>query len=156
MKKCTYCGRENPDESTQCGLCHTDLVAPAHPEQSREPVTSAAEQHFWDRMTFREFGVLLVRLQALWVLFPAVVELTYLPGYLSTFFPAHRFDVLPPEMKHTFYLALLRIALRVTVGIGVFIYADRLLSWLARGVMLKTSPNKTLQPTATNPSASTE
>ena len=28
-------------------------------------------------MTFREFAILIVRLQALWVIFPLVVELTY-------------------------------------------------------------------------------
>ena len=86
-------------------------------------------------MTFREFAILIVRLQALWVIFPLVVELTYLPGYFSTFFPSRRFDVLPPDMKQTFYLALLRIALRAAVGMGAFLYADRLLSWLAKGLV---------------------
>jgi hypothetical protein len=92
-------------------------------------------------MTFREFAILIVRLQALWVLFPLVVELTYLPGYLSTFFPTRRFDVLPPDMKQTFYLALFRMALRAGVGMAAFLYAENLVSWLARG-LAKGTPEK--------------
>jgi hypothetical protein len=44
-------------------------------------------------------------------------------------------------MKQTFYLALLRIALRAAVGIGAFLYADRLVSWLAKG-LVKGTPEK--------------
>ena len=78
-------------------------------------------------------------MQALWLLFYVAVELTYLPGYLSTFFPARRFDVLPPELKQTFYLALLRIIFRVAVAVAAFQYADRLLSWLVSGWVTKQS-----------------
>ncbi len=144
MKKCIYCGHENQDDAARCLECGTAFIVPgaSHVQVSPE------EQCFWDRMTFREFALLFVRLQALWVIFPAVVELTYLPGYLSTFFPARRFDVLPSDMKQTFYLALLRIALRVAVGIGVFAYADRLLSWLAKGLLVSRRAEPTAAPNA--------
>jgi len=140
MKKCPYCGLENSDEAQQCTTCHTELVPPA--ESSTAEVMSAEEQRFWAHLTLRDFAILIVRLQALWVLFPVIAELTYLPGYLSVIFPARRFDLLPPDMKQTFYLALLRIVLRAGVGIGAFVYADRLLSWLARGLIgLRAEPN---------------
>jgi hypothetical protein len=32
MKKCNYCGLENPDEATQCAICHTSLVTPTPSE----------------------------------------------------------------------------------------------------------------------------
>src|SRR5690348_14043108 len=123
MKRCTYCGKECPDNLEVCPI-DGNLLRVVGEAQISRPLSdgiqkshaiSPAEQRFWERVTFREFAILIVRLQALWVLFPVVVELTYLPGYLSTIFPARRFDVLPPDMKHTFYLALLRIALRVAV-----------------------------------------
>jgi hypothetical protein len=156
MKKCTYCGLENPDEAVMCSTCHTEFVAllkhsPSEP--SGEHVISPAEQQFWERMSFKEFAVLMVKLQALWVLYPALVEMTYLPGYLSTFFPASRFDVLPPELKHTFYLALLRIALRVVVAVAAFCYAEQLLSLLVRGQVAKQPLNNSLQATAAAPAS---
>jgi len=156
MKKCTYCGLENPDEAVMCSTCHTEFVTTLQPSPSEpngEHVISPAEQRFWERMTFREFAILMVRLQALWILFPVIIELTYLPGYLSTFFPASRFDVLPPELKHTFYLALLRIGLRVVVAVAAFCYAERLLSWLVRESVAKQPPNKSLQATAAGPAS---
>src|SRR5437762_3033025 len=115
MKHCTYCGKEYPEDLEVCPV-DGNALRPTGEAQTSRPLSegaqqthtiSPAEQRFWERMTFREFAILIVRLQALWLLFPVVVELTYLPGYLSTFFPASRFDVLPPELKHTFYLALL-------------------------------------------------
>jgi len=139
-----------------CGTCRTEFTAmPAHSalEPSGERLILPEEQRLWERMTFREFAILIVRLQALWILFPVIIELTYLPGYLSTFFPASRFDVLPPELKHTFYLALLRIALRVVVAVAAFCYAEQLLDWLVRRPIAKQPPNKSLQATAAAPAS---
>ena len=142
MKKCANCGFESPDEALSCPSCSTDTFISTSPEALGH-IISPEEQQFWERMTFREFAILIVRLQALWVLFPVVVELTYLPGYLSTFFPSRRFDVLPPDMKQTFYLGLFRIALRIAVGMGAFLYAERLLSWLAKGRLNNESHDST-------------
>jgi hypothetical protein len=142
MKLCKSCGKEYSDNLEMCPEDGHPLSAIAEmptagssSEQAQESVViSSAEQRFWDRMTFREFAILIVRLQALWILFPVLVELTYLPGYLSTIYPEQRFVLLPPDMKRSFYLALLRIALRSAVGVAAFIYAERLLSWLAKGL----------------------
>jgi hypothetical protein len=86
MKKCTYCGLENPDEAVMCSTCHTEFVAPSQPSPplpSDEHVISPEEQRFWERMTFRQFAILIVRLQAVWLLFYAVIDATYLPGYFT-------------------------------------------------------------------------
>ena len=130
MRKCSYCGLENSDEAQECVTCHTALIPAAISPKVAE--TSAAERLFWDRLTLKDFAILIVKVQALWVLFPVLVDLTYLPGYLSAFFPARRFDFIPQEMKQTFYLAILRIVLRAMVGIGVFVNAEILLNWVAR------------------------
>jgi hypothetical protein len=131
MKKCPYCGRENADDVPKCPECGTTFDFPRASDSHPVP----AEQGFWDRLTLKELALLLVKLQALWVLFPAITELTYLAGYSNTFFPSRRFDFLPFELKQTFHLALLRIALRVAAGIGVFVYAEQLLNWLAKGLI---------------------
>ena len=152
MKHCAYCGKEYPDNLEVCPIDGEALrdtgktPAPTHltDADAQSIVISKAEQHFWERMTFREFAIVIVRLQALWILFPAIVELTYLPGYLSAIFPAERFNLLPPDMRHSFELALLRIALRVIVTVLVFQNADRLLSWLAKDLVSKQSPTKTV------------
>ena len=151
MKHCTYCGKEYPDNLEVCPIDGESLrgtgetPTPTHlaDADAQSNVISTAEQHFWERMTFRDFGIVIVRLQALWILFPAIVELTYLPGYLSAIYPAERYNLLPPDMRHSFDLALLRIALRVIVAVLAFQNADRLLSWLAKGLVSKQSPTKT-------------
>jgi len=151
MKHCTYCGKEYEDNLDVCPIDGHSLRGTGEPQtpklstdgDSQPYVISTAEQHFWDRMTFRDFAIVIVRLQALWILFPAIVELTYLPGYLSAIYPAERFNLLPPDMRRSFYLALLRIALRVIVAVLAFQNADRLLSWLSKGLVSKQSQAQT-------------
>jgi hypothetical protein len=133
MRKCPYCGLENSDDAVHCITCHTELVPAANTPTSK--VMPPEEQRFWARLTLRDAVILVIKLQALWVLFPVLIELTYLRGYFSEIFPARRFDLLPPDMRESFNFALLRIGLRLVVGLGVFVYADRLLSWLARGLI---------------------
>src|SRR6266542_2183773 len=90
MKRCTYCGKEYADEAEVCStdgmpLERVGAQTPEHPSpdvQSRDAI-SPEEQRFWERMTFRQFAILMVRLQALWFLFYAVLDATYLPRYFS-------------------------------------------------------------------------
>ena len=80
MKHCTYCGKEYPDNLEVCPIDGEQLRGTGEtPTQlvdadAQSNVISTAEQHFWERMTFRDFGIVIVRLQALWILFPAIVE----------------------------------------------------------------------------------
>ena len=52
-------------------------------------------------MTFREFAVFLIRLQALWMIFTAIIDATYLLEYLAP--PAH-------FTRYTFYILVFCIS----------------------------------------------
>jgi hypothetical protein len=147
MKKCNYCGFENPNEAVQCVTCHTPLVVPsqtAQPEPSGEYVISPEEKCFWERMTFRQFAILMIRLQAVWLLFYAVIDATYLPRYFSL---SSR-SPLYTQISFTVFLAILRIILHVAVAVALIQHAERVLGWLVKDCIPKPPP-PALEPTAT-------
>ena len=151
MKKCSYCGFENPDEATQCVTCHTDLVTPASsamPQPETKPVTPLDEQRFWERMTFRQFAALFLRLQAVWLLWYAALDLIYIPGYVGWSYAGGIY--LSPGA----FRLILRIILHVAAAVAVIQYADRILSWLVRDWIRNQPPNTALAPTAAVPSVS--
>jgi hypothetical protein len=88
---------------------------------------SAAEQRFWERMTFRQFTILFLRLQAVWLLWNAVIDITYLPPYFVRPSPYLRF-----QLGLTFFLSLLRVVLNVAAALFVLQYSERIVSWFAR------------------------
>src|SRR5437870_5231560 len=101
MKHCPYCGKEYADDAAVCPIDGNPLervgAQPTEPpplDVSSHNAISPAERHFWERMTFRQFAILMVRLQAVWLLFYAVVDVTYLPRYFvrirtSSYFPLY-------------------------------------------------------------------
>ena len=89
-------------------------------------MTPLEEQRFWERMTFRQFAALFLRLQALWLLWYAAVDLTYLPGYVGRSY-AGGFILIPGGLR-----LILRIVMHVAAALAVIQYADRILSWLVR------------------------
>jgi ribosomal protein L40E len=112
MKKCADCGVEYPDEATQCVTCHTDLLAPSASNQAApktESMMSPEGQRFWERMTFRQFTILFLRLQAVWLLFYAAIDVTYLPPYFIRLNEASSYSARSPQLSLGFFLALLRI-----------------------------------------------
>jgi hypothetical protein len=146
MKKCPYCGVEYPDNVE---LCPADLhrlntigaTATPHPLFLQPDPT--AEHRFWEHMTFRQFGVLIVRLQAVWLIFYAVVDATYIPPYLvritSIFSMPHFY---PPSLSS--FLAVFRVILHIIAAILCIAYAEQILSWLVKDLVPK-------QPVATPP-----
>src|ERR1043165_9512190 len=83
MKTCDYCGRENSDDAAYCFGCGTGFIVSPKPLPSseRQHLISLEERRFWEQITFRQFAILLVRLQAVWILFSGLVYATYLPSY---------------------------------------------------------------------------
>ena len=67
MKNCANCGFESEDEVLSCPACTTDAFVSSSPEALGH-IISPQEQRFWERMTFRQFAIFLLRLQALWFL----------------------------------------------------------------------------------------
>ena len=131
MKKCVNCGFESSDEAISCPSCSTDTFISSSPEAFGH-IISSEEQRFWERMTFRQFAVFLIRLQALWFLFDAVLDSTYLTDYLIPY--AH----FTPHAC----MIVVRVGLYVAIAIICLRYADRIISWFVKDIIPK--PPKTL------------
>jgi hypothetical protein len=137
MKKCSYCGLENSDEATHCVTCQTDLNPP--PKSTAlpaRPVTPLDEQRFWERMTFRQFAALFLRLQALWLLWYAALDLIYIPEYVGHSYTGGIY------LTAGAYRWILRLILHVAAAIAVIQYAEKIISWLVRD-WIRNQPSET-------------
>lgn len=150
MKHCTYCGSPYPDELDVCPADHTplkrvgeDQAAPtvSNGVQSAETI-SPEEQRFWERMTFRQFAILIVRLQAVWLLFYAVVDVTYLPRYLNLSSSVSSYAALSRAGRLDLLLLILRFLLHVAVAVALIQHAEKVLSWLVKDDIPKQPPGK--------------
>ena len=126
MKKCANCGLESPDDAISCPSCSTDSFVSASPDALGH-IISPAEQRFWERMTFRQFAVFLIRLQAFWLFFYAVVEVSYLLEYVAPGF----------HLTPRGWFIVLRIALHITMIVICLRYADRIVSWFVKDIVAK-------------------
>lgn len=150
MKECPNCGLENDDAASLCATCHTALPAPsecAPIDAGAKHTVSPQELRFWERMTFRQFAVLLIRLQAVWLLFYVAVDLTYLPRYLSRWLEGSSYSAVSIELRRELALAVFRIVLHVGAALALIQYAERLLSWLVKDWVAKQPPNPSPEPT---------
>jgi hypothetical protein len=146
MKKCANCGFENSDDATSCHSCNTETFVSSSPDAIGGHIISPEEQSFWQRMTFRQFAVFLIRLQALWFIFMGIIYASYLPDYFS------------PYSHLTFFalLAFLRVVFHFAFALVCIKYADRIVSWFVKDSIPRQPPNTALEPTATAPSDSTD
>jgi len=96
------------------------------------PGVSAAEQAVWQRMTFREFFILMLRLQALLLLFRVVIELTYLLPMLTRILGAPSFAVGLQNMSSGLGWLVLRLLLQVAAAVALIQQAERVASWFVR------------------------
>ena len=78
-------------------------------------------------MTFRQFAVFLIRLQALWFISTAVIDVTYLLEYLV---PDVHFT------RYTFYI-MVRVVVHIALAIICISYADRIVSWFVKDIIPK-------------------
>ena len=127
MKKCANCGLDCSDETISCPACSTDTFVSATPQVFGHTI-SPAEARFWEQMTFRQFAVFLIRLQALWFIFEAINYVTYLLDYISPTVHFTRYA----------YLIMLRIALHIALAVICVQYADRIVSWFVKDIIPKT------------------
>jgi hypothetical protein len=125
MKKCVNCGFESADEVLSCPSCSTDTFTSTSPEALGH-IISPEEQRYWERMTFRQFAVFCIRLQALWLIFYAITYSTYLLEYLP-----------PYHFTRYAYLMVLRVAMHVVLAIICLRYADRIVSWFVKDIIPK-------------------
>ena len=140
MKKCVYCGLENADDAVMCTICHTEFVS--SPTASRavlrnEYLISPEEWRFWNRMTFRQFGVVIVRLAALWCFFEAALEATAFIQYMMLLYFMPRTITFTYPLASQFAAPIVRIGFCVVAGFVLFFRPERVLSWLVRGAVLR-------------------
>jgi len=143
MKKCIYCGLENADDAVMCTTCHTEFVSsssPPPPALSNEYLISPEEWRFWNRMTFRQFSVVIVRLTALWCFFEAALEATSLVRYmlvLPYLLTSPRYG---SPFQSDFYMLVIRAGIYVIAGFALIFNAEKLLSWLVKDAVQKQPP----------------
>lgn len=129
MKKCANCGFESSDEAISCPSCSTDAFISSSPEALGH-IISPEEQRFWERMTFRQFAIFLIRLQSFWLFFYAVVEASYLTDYLMPYV----------HFTPRAYMIVVRVALHLVVAVFCLRYADRIVSWFVKDIVPKKRP----------------
>lgn len=138
MRKCTYCGQENSEEVAHCQECGTAFSDPSPPPLSLPPLLNQQtlaqeEQRFWERMTFRQFAVLILRLQAVLLIFHAMLEATYLPSGIIRLHHSSSFAAgYSTEVKFELVFAVLRIVVHIAVAGVIIQHARRVLSWLVK------------------------
>jgi hypothetical protein len=96
---------------------------------------SQEEKRFWERMTFREFAILFIRLQAIWMFFYAIINMTYLPGYFTRIIHSSSSYGVPEEVKRNLFLMLLRIALHIVAGVLAVQKAEAIVSWFVKDMV---------------------
>jgi hypothetical protein len=144
MKKCTYCGLENPDEAAMCSTCHTEFVTASSPSPaptlSRGYVMSPEEQRFWKQLTFRLILIIIVKIVGLWLLFVAALQTINLEPLFSAL-PRVDYYPLPSQYISALIPAILRIALHVAAGLVLILYSEKLLGWLVKDLISKPPPD---------------
>ena len=147
MKTCGWCGNKYPDEAEVCSVDGKPLesigegtsVQSNSPSVEGEAEAVAREDSFWEQMNFRQFAALILRVQALWLLFYAVLEaINFLP-YFRAVAGDFQFSDMPSGLKFDMFLQVLRIVLYVAGAIAVIQNAERLLSWLVKDWIKKQS-----------------
>jgi hypothetical protein len=135
MKTCANCGIQNPDDAVSCQACSTTTFISSSPEAIGGHIISTTEQYFWQRMTFRQFAVVFVRMQAIWFLFNGIIYLTYLPTYFPSLQEIFSSTRIRPIMDTRAFMEVLRIAMHFAAAIVCIQFADRIVSWLVKDMV---------------------
>ena len=137
MKTCANCGIQNPDDAMRCQACSTTTFISSSREAIGGHIISAEEQRFWQRITFRQFGVFFIRMQSVWFIFYTVYNLTYLPSYFPHFNEIVSGDRRYPLFDTRAFMEVLRIAMNFAAAIACIQFADRIVSWLVKDMVPK-------------------
>ena len=151
MKKCINCGFENPDDITSCQSCSTKTFVCSSPEAIGGHIITPEEQHFWEHMTFRQFAILFIRLQALWFLPYAFDEATYLPTYFTRLHHTAFSVAADSDVRRSIFWIFFRIICHIAAMVVCMRYANRIASWLVRDSIPRQPPNDALEAMPTPP-----
>jgi hypothetical protein len=153
MKRCDFCDAENPDHAVLCVKCNTMLETPRpmwRPRARKAPDMSSAEKRFWERMTFRQFGILMIRIQAVWLLFYGFIYFVYFVWDLRRIFGSDYNPVTGTSTKIQLFFEFLRIILYIAAAVLLIQRAEQILNWLVRD-LIPNEPPDTAPTTAAPP-----
>jgi hypothetical protein len=149
MKTCLNCATENPDDALTCQSCGTTTFVTSSPEAIGGHLITPAEKRFWERMTFRQFALLIIRMQALWFLVYVAIDITYLPQYFTKLHSATYGITEYAQARQSVFLALLRILMNAAGAMICIQCAENILSWLVKDLIPKSKPDLTQEPKPT-------
>jgi hypothetical protein len=136
MKNCLQCGLDHPDDAARCRACGLATFVSSSPDATGGYNISHTEQLYWEHMTFRQFAVLFIRIEALWFIFHGVSGLTYLVSRLTR---SQESDFLPLAVS-AFDLYTLLAALRPLLFFAAAAiclkYPERMVSWLTKDLIV--------------------
>jgi hypothetical protein len=153
MKTCLNCDQENQDDATSCQSCGTTTFVSTSPAAIGGHIITPAEKRFWERMTFRQFGVLLIRMQALWFVVAGVKDAVYLPRYFERLHEAAG-SMGYSDARQSVFLALVTILINIAGAVVCIQFADKIVSWLMKDFIPKTPPEQGQEPKPTGPAES--
>jgi hypothetical protein len=114
-----------------------DTFVSSSPAAIGGQIMSPGEERFWEKMNFRQFAVLTVRLQAIWMVFDGVLSATNLQTYFSRMHDMFSEYGDHSGMKHLFFWAIFRVFWHLAGAIICIRYADRIISWLVKDMIPK-------------------
>lgn len=93
-------------------------------------------------MTFRQFAILMIRLQALWLFFYGLLDATYLTRYLGVVSRSSVFMALSSYEKREFLMLVARILFHFVSGLLLIQKTEKILSWLVKDYVAELSKQK--------------
>lgn len=123
-----------------CQSCGRRTFVSSSPEAIGGHIISPAEKHFWERITFRQFAILLIRVQAVWFMADAVMDLTYLPSYFHRLQSFTVGETGYAEARQAVFTAILRLIINVACAMACLQFAEKILSWLIKDLVPRSEP----------------
>ena len=84
-------------------------------------------------MTFRQFAIVMIRLQALWLFINAALDMIYIPRYILVRSPFYHSEIVVE--KSAMFTLVLRILLNIGGGVLIIQKAEKILSWMVKDMV---------------------
>ncbi len=138
MKHCTYCGKEYSDEIEICPVDgnqlkrvgETEMIESKSSDVQSDEMLAIKERQFWEQMNFRQFAILTIRLQAVWLIFYAIDVASYIPSYVQRLHEASPYGY--ADAKSALSLAVVRVLWHIAAAVILVCYAEPILNWFVK------------------------
>jgi hypothetical protein len=100
---------------------------------------SSSERHFWEKMTFRQVAILIIRIQAVDLFIRAIEYSTVLPSYFRRFNDTFLGAEGHAAARESLAYLLLKMALFAAAGLACLQFSEAILRWFVKDLI----PNRT-------------